>query len=128
MNFIEAVKKCLTNYANFEGRARRSEYWWFFLFNIILSIITTMIDISILQKGVNDVGIVNTILSLALLLPSIAVGVRRMHDLGKSGWFILIPIYNIILFCTNGQDGTNEYGPDPKSDTLVDEIDLIGTT
>jgi uncharacterized membrane protein YhaH (DUF805 family) len=50
-----------------------------------------------------------------------------MHDLGKSGWYILIPIYNLILACTNGQEGTNEYGPDPKGDPLQDDINAIGT-
>ncbi len=54
------------------------------------------------------------IYSLAVMLPYIAVGIRRMHDLGKSGWFILIPIYNLILFATNGVEGENEYGADPK--------------
>ena len=63
--------------------------------------------------------------SLAVLLPSIAVGVRRMHDVGKSGWYILIPIYNFILAVTDGEQGANEYGPDPKNPT--NEINEIGT-
>ena len=126
MNFIEATKKCLNNYVNFEGRARRSEYWWFILFNVLVGMVTGVLDLLLLGKGPEDVGIINTIGSLALLLPSIAVAIRRMHDVGKSGWFILIPIYNLILACTNGQEGTNEYGPDPKSDSIIDEIDAIG--
>ncbi len=56
-----------------------------------------------------------TIYSLAVFIPSIAVAVRRMHDVGKSGWFILIPIYNLILACTNGESGENKYGTDPKA-------------
>ena len=55
------------------------------------------------------------IYTLAVLIPSIAVGVRRMHDVGKSGWFLLIPIYNLILACTDGVNGDNEYGADPKA-------------
>ena len=59
------------------------------------------------------------IVYLAVIIPYIAVGVRRMHDVGKSGWFMLIPIYNLILFCTEGQKGDNEYGPDPKGGVAV---------
>ena len=115
MNFIEAVKSVFTNYANFNGRARRSEYWWYFLFSIIVS------------QGLSFVSPSSSLVfSLATIIPSIAVGVRRMHDVGKSGWFILIPIYNIILAATNGDSGSNEYGPDPKGDALEDEINAIG--
>jgi uncharacterized membrane protein YhaH (DUF805 family) len=65
-----------------------------------------------------------TIASLALFLPGIAVGVRRMHDVGKSGWFLLIPIYNIILCFTDGDAFTNEYGPDPKGRGDAEEFDF----
>ena len=126
MNFIDAVKKCINNYANFNGRARRSEYWWFTLFNVILSIVATVIDVTIFKKGAEDFGIVNTIVSLAFLVPSIAVGVRRMHDVGKSGWYLLIPFYNLVLACTDGVHGHNEYGADPKRPELEDDIDQIG--
>ncbi|RYE89849.1 MAG: DUF805 domain-containing protein [Cytophagaceae bacterium] len=61
-----------------------------------------------------DSNVPRGLYSLAVLLPSLAVSVRRMHDVNKSGWFILIPFYNFILFCTEGTDGPNEYGPDPK--------------
>lgn len=116
MNFIEAVKSVVTNYANFNGRSMRSEYWWYFLFSIICSQGLSFISPS-----------VSLVFSLATIIPSIAVAVRRMHDVGKSGWFILIPIYNIILACTNGDDGSNEYGADPKGNMLEDEINAIGT-
>jgi len=65
--------------------------------------------------------------SLAMFLPAIAVGVRRMHDTGKSGWYLLIPIYNLILACTEGTPGRNEYGPDPKRPEMEDEINEIGS-
>ncbi len=126
MNFIDAVKKCISNYANFNGRARRSEYWWFFLFSFILRIISMLIDISILNTSPDGIGVLSTIVGLGLLIPSIAVAVRRVHDVGKSGWFILIPIYNLVLFCTNGDAGTNEYGSDPKGLEMEEDINAIG--
>lgn len=63
-----------------------------------------------------EIPILSTIYSLAVIVPSIAVGVRRMHDVGKSGWFILIPIYNLILALTDSNPGENEYGPNPKDE------------
>jgi uncharacterized membrane protein YhaH (DUF805 family) len=100
--------KVLQNYATFKGRASRSEYWYFVLFNIIFSIALSYVG------GVVNLPILYTIYSLALLIPSIAVAVRRMHDVGKSGWFILIPIYDLILACTQGVKGENEYGTEPN--------------
>lgn len=111
MNWYVAVLK---KYAVFSGRARRSEYWYFFLFSMIVSVILTILD-TVLGLNSSGNGVLSSIYSLAVLIPSIAVGVRRMHDVGKSGWFILIPIYNLILACTNGEAGPNEYGPDPKN-------------
>jgi len=98
----------LKNYATFNGRARRSEYWYFVLFNTIISFGIGFIG------GLISFGLLSTIYSLAVLIPSIAVGVRRMHDVGKSGWFLLIPIYNLILALTDGEKGENQYGADPK--------------
>jgi uncharacterized membrane protein YhaH (DUF805 family) len=100
--------KVLQNYATFKGRASRSEYWYFVLFNVIFSIVLGFVS------GIVDLPILYTIYSLALLIPSIAVAVRRMHDVGKSGWFILIPIYDLILACTQGVKGENEYGTEPN--------------
>lgn len=105
---MEWYLKVLKNYAGFGGRARRKEFWMFFLVNmgigIVLNIIGTAIDFLLL----------GTIYSLAVMIPYLAVGVRRIHDTGKSGWFILIPIYNIILFATEGDKGANDFGDDPK--------------
>jgi len=100
--------KVLQNYATFKGRASRSEYWYFVLFNIIFSIALGYVS------GIVNLPFLYTIYSLAVLIPSIAVAVRRMHDVGKSGWFILIPIYNLILACTQGVKGENEYGTEPN--------------
>lgn len=109
MSGIQYYFKVLQNYATFSGRARRSEYWYFCLFSSLLSITLAIIGYLI------GLEFLDSIYSLAVLLPSLAVGVRRMHDVGKSGWFILIPIYNIILACTDGDHGSNEYGADPKN-------------
>ena len=106
--------KVLRNYATFSGRARRSEYWYFFLFNIIFAIVLGILG------GIINSTILSNLYSLALLIPGIAVGVRRMHDVGKSGWFLLIPIYNLILACTEGDTGDNKYGPDPKATTVME--------
>ncbi len=122
MNPFNYFVKVLKNYATFEGRARRSEYWYFVLFSIIISIALIFVDGAL---G-SEIGIVGLVFSLGTLIPSIAVAVRRMHDVGKSGWYILIPIYNLILACTNGQTGSNEYGEDPKGDPLQEDINAIG--
>tara|TARA_B110000263_G_C14867902_1_gene311654 strand:+ start:36 stop:359 length:324 start_codon:yes stop_codon:yes gene_type:complete len=103
--YLKVVKE---NYANFDGRARRKEYWMFVLFNAIICIVLSVIS-----------STVYGIYSLAVLIPTIAVAVRRMHDVGKSGWYLLIPIYNLILACTDGDSGDNEYGSNPKSEEVV---------
>ncbi|WP_428230902.1 DUF805 domain-containing protein [Flavobacterium sp.] len=118
---IEWYKKVVfENYANFNGRARRKEYWMFFLANILISFVLGFV----LGLVSPTLGLVGNVYSLAVLIPGIAVGVRRMHDVGKSGWFLIIPIYNLILACTEGDKGANEYGPDPKNE--FDEINEIG--
>lgn len=114
--------KVLKQYADFKGRARRKEYWMFVLFNAIISYGIIGISIGI---DVPELSILNTIYSLGVLIPSLAVGVRRMHDVGKSGWYLLIPIYNLILACTDGETGSNKWGTNPKESGL-EEIDEIG--
>lgn len=124
---IEWYKKVIfENYANFSGRARRKEYWMFFLTNMIISFFIGFIAGFVAALLVPGTQIPGIVYNLAVLIPSIAVAVRRMHDLGKSGWYLLIPIYNLILLCTEGDQGPNEYGPDPKND--FEEINEIGTT
>lgn len=107
--------KVIQNYALFSGRARRKEYWMFFLFNVIISMVFTIIDQ--IFFGLYQPQWLSNLYSLAVLVPSLAVAVRRMHDVGKSGWYILIPIYNLILAVTEGDNGPNEYGEDPKNET-----------
>jgi uncharacterized membrane protein YhaH (DUF805 family) len=103
--------KCIKQYADFNGRARRKEYWMFTLFFMI--IYYAVIGIGAFMQSGLLLGL-GGLFALGLLLPSIGVAVRRMHDVDKSGWFILIPIYNLILACTEGTPGPNQYGEDPK--------------
>lgn len=117
--FLKVIKE---RYADFNGRARRKEYWMFILFYNIIIIAAYILAIILMfissTLGSIVLGLIG-LLVLALLIPTIAVAVRRMHDVGKSGWFILIPIYNIILLITEGEKGDNQYGPDPKADQTV---------
>lgn len=167
---IDWYKKVVfENYANFKGRARRSEYWYYTLASIIISVILSILDSALgLKYGPNNSsGILNSVYSLLVFIPGLAVSVRRLHDIGKSGKLILlfyvlmiamviimlfsgfsailmgnfsalgigffvpllfifaIVIYMLILFCTEGDAGTNKYGPDPKSEA-GEEISEIG--
>ena len=118
---LEMYKKVvLENYANFNGRARRREYWLFFLMNLIISFVIGFVFGLVAPK----VAFIANVYSLVVLVPSIAVGVRRMHDIGKSGWYILVPLYNIVLLATEGEKGPNQYGADPKNG--LEELDEIG--
>ena len=120
------VKECLSSkYPTFNGRARRSEYWYFVLFYFIVLIILSMVSASFVDMGATLIGV----FYLGVIIPYIAVTWRRMHDVGKSGWFCFIPIYNLVLACTDSQPGENEYGPNPKgignnkgTDDLINSI------
>lgn len=123
--FLKVVRD---NYANFSGRARRQEYWMFFLFHIIF--LYGSMFISGMLAGATDTPafmIIYVIYAFGTLIPALAVSVRRMHDVGKSGWYMLIPIYSFILAVTEGETGPNQYGPDPKVPTS-EEINDIGKT
>ncbi|MBD8390022.1 DUF805 domain-containing protein [Dysgonomonas sp. BGC7] len=120
--FLKVVKE---HYADFNGRARRKEYWMFVLFQYIIVLAVYIVAI-ILSLIASTLGAIFTgaagLAMLALLVPSIAVGVRRLHDIGKSGWMLLVclipfigSIWLLIMLCTEGQKGDNEYGPDPKT-------------
>lgn len=84
MDFVSAVKSCLGQYAGFSGRAVRSEFWWFFLFQIIVMVIASFLG-----------DVISGIVSIALLLPALAVGARRLHDVGRSGWWQLLTLTGI---------------------------------
>ena len=107
--------RALKNYAVFNGRARRAEYWWFMFFDtIVMSIVTSIID-AVFNLHIGEHGVVFTLYHLATLVPYMSVTVRRLHDCDKSGWFMLIPIYGWpILPATAGTIGPNRSGPDPR--------------
>ncbi|GAA2792948.1 DUF805 domain-containing protein [Kribbella solani] len=118
--YIDVLKK----YAVFTGRARRKEYWLFVLFSTIVSIILSTLDriLGLDFSSSNSGGWLQTIYSLAILLPGIGVAIRRMHDTGRSGWWVLINlipcvgfIWFIVLAAQEGNAGDNQYGPDPKA-------------
>ncbi len=135
-------KVFLKNYANFSGRARRSEYWYFVLCNSILGILIGLP--SIILFGVfeeTDFGAVFMLplifFATVLIIPSIAVAVRRLHDTGKSGWLYLIGVIPIvsavgaiilfIFYCLEGDTSTNKYGPNPKQsfpDNFIDDVNV----
>ena len=129
MKFMDAVKSVFGKYATFSGRARRSEYWYFVLFNgligLALGFLGSFLGTLLRSDGVTTFfTVLSSIYSLAVLVPSLAVGVRRLHDIGKAGtnWlFILIPLVGAILllvwFAQAGQIGPNQYGPDPKGNS-----------
>lgn len=97
MDLTTSVKTCLSKYATFEGRAKRSEYWWFWLCGTLLSY----------------VPFVGIIVAFGVIIPTVAAGVRRLHDTNHCGWWILCPIYNIVLLATDGDSGSNDYGAEP---------------
>jgi uncharacterized membrane protein YhaH (DUF805 family) len=122
MTFQEAINSVFSNYANFSGRARRSEYWYFTLFNIIVStVLSVLMRLTAGSAMFNLFRIIEVVYSLAVIIPGLAVAWRRLHDTGRSGaWYllILVPIVGAIVllvwFCKDSQPGVNEYGPCPK--------------
>ena len=118
--------KVLKQYADFNGRARRKEYWMFVVFNIIFAGVAMALDNVLgIAFGVVGYGPLYGLYSLAVLIPGLAVTVRRLHDVGKSGWMIfiaLIPlvgaIWLLVLFVTDSNPGENQYGANPKEATV----------
>jgi len=112
----------LKKYATFSGRSRRREYWFFVLFCFVCEIVLSFVDSFLgFYDATTGVGLFSGLFLLVVLLPSIAVGVRRLHDIGKSGWWMLlgfIPVLGTIVLlvfsCLDSQRGTNAYGPNPK--------------
>jgi uncharacterized membrane protein YhaH (DUF805 family) len=124
MNFGQAISSGFRNYVNFSGRAARSEYWLWILFVVIVSIVTAGIDMAIFRDP--QVLPINSLTGLALLLPNLAVAVRRLHDTDRSGWWLLLlflpligAIVLIIWFCFRGTPGQNRFGPDPLAGDLL---------
>jgi uncharacterized membrane protein YhaH (DUF805 family) len=132
MNWYVAVMK---KYADFSGRARRKEYWMFVLFNLIFLVVAAILDNLFgtafkIESGYGSqalpYGWLYLIYALAVIIPGLAVCVRRLHDVGKSGWMLLIAfipligaIWLLVLYCTAGNQGDNQYGPDPKAGEII---------
>jgi uncharacterized membrane protein YhaH (DUF805 family) len=121
MSFADAIRTVFSKYATFNGRARRSEFWWFTLFAVIVYVIALIIDAAAKSP------VIFLLVALALLLPSLAVTARRLHDTGRTAWWILIgvipvigPIILLIFECQDSQPGPNNYGPSPKGGAAPD--------
>ncbi len=116
--YLEALKK----YAVFGGRSRRKEYWYFVLFNLIVYVVLTMIDFLLGTFSFSaNVGLLSGIYSVAVIIPTLAVAVRRLHDIDRTGWWLLIglipvigTIVLIVFHVTDSTPGNNRYGPNPK--------------
>ena len=102
----------LAKYAVIKGRASRYEYWMFILVSCIVAFIFGMIDAAVFNKGQNDFGI-SDFYNLSVLIPTICVGIRRMHDTNRSGWYLIIPFYGLILCCIKGDKTTNRFNEAP---------------
>ncbi len=113
MNFVQAISSGFGKYVQFGGRASRSEYWYWTLFSILVSIAANIVD------GILDISIVSGITGLVLLLPGLAICARRLHDIDRTYWWILITFTIIGMFvliywaCLRGTVGPNRFGPDP---------------
>jgi uncharacterized membrane protein YhaH (DUF805 family) len=121
VSFPQAVRAALSQYATFAGRARRAEYWWFVLFQILVTFLASTLDAALGTPTVGgSLGIFNGAAIMVLLVPSVAVAVRRLHDSGQSGWWyltVLIPPVGIVLLVFLLKDGdpdNNRYGPPPN--------------
>jgi uncharacterized membrane protein YhaH (DUF805 family) len=119
----------LQKFATFSGRSRRKEYWMFFLFTAVVSIVLAVVDMGIgTYHEASGVGLLSALFTLAVLIPWIAVTARRFHDIGKSGWLqllFIIPLVGLILWIVwmarAGDQGPNSYGPDPKLGAALPE-------
>ena len=119
MSFTDAVRKAfIQNYANFQGRATRPEFWWFILAVVIATLVAAVID----DELIGGVSIFETLVGLATIVPSLSVGARRLHDTDRSGWWQLlqlIPLIGaivlIVWFATPGAAGPNRFGEQPAA-------------
>lgn len=129
MTFSQSIKSVFSKYADFSGRATRSEYWYFYLFNFLVTMVFYIAFFAMLAFGSRDssavgyLSVMIIIYALVMTIPSLAVTVRRLHDTGHSGWWIflnLIPVIGIIVlfiwFITDSDPDTNEYGDNPKQE------------
>jgi len=130
MNFTDSITTCFRKYVDFHGRARRSEFWYWVLFVFLVGIVASVLDSALGLGGRTDIsdglflrsGILSGLASLALFLPGLAVAVRRLHDVGQSGWWVLLNLIPFIgslilifaFYIRDSQPGPNQHGPNPK--------------
>lgn len=119
MNLTTAIATCFKKYVTFVGRAPRSEYWYFYLFTVLALIGALLMD-SMINPQLGEISLLYLITALALFLPSLSVAVRRLHDIDRSGWWLLLlllpligAIVMIIWVCQGGTQGENKYGGNP---------------
>ncbi len=109
--FKQAIITALQKYADFKGRATRSEYWYFYLFSVLTALAASIIDSALFGQAY---GPLYSLITLALLIPNFSTGVRRLHDSEHNGWWIIVPIVNIVFLCFKSSEGANIYG-EPSS-------------
>ena len=126
MSPIDWAMRPLKKYADFSGRAPRAEYWWFYLLTVVAYIVAMVLDSIIGAGGAGGFGLLSIVVMLGLLLPSLAAGVRRLHDTDRSGWWLLIAlvplvgaIVLLVFWVLEGTRGDNRFGPDPYSAELA---------
>ncbi len=115
MSFTDSINNVFSNYVGFEGRATRSEFWWFALFAFIVGIVTGIVDGFLFGWDYSDPTWISWIFQLAIFLPQLAVGIRTIHDHGKSGWWILLPFAILYFALAEGEAVPNAYGPVPTN-------------
>ena len=127
MNFGQSISTCMSKYVTFSGRASRSEYWWFYLFGVLLYLLFSIVDEVMFSIYDPMRGVIPGLVSLGLFLPTLSAGVRRLHDVNRSGWWFLIVftiigiIFLIVWMCTDSDKEKNFYGNNPK---IMDEDQL----
>lgn len=118
---MEWYLKVIKNYVGFSGRAHRTEFWMFVLINFVISLVLGFVDGVLGTRSGAGMGVLQGLYALAVFLPSLAVAVRRLHDTGRTGWWLLIgfiPVIGwivlIVFYCLDSEQGDNQYGPNPK--------------
>ena len=121
VSFPQAVKLGFKNYFKFSGRSTRAEYWWWLLFTVLAGIVLFWLNVVDTLTGTGIMGLVGFLFELATLVPSLALGARRLHDINRTGWWLLLWFVSVIGWIVlivwaikRGDEGLNKYGPDPR--------------